>query len=169
APITGTVDLTNGHDINGHALLNSEVHNTKSGALIPQRGNVLVTTAVTTPTTNGLGGVLRAFRTYIPKSDSTQLSGWQFVSQLSASDPGGPIMTWTPAIMNPPSLDPPPDASYPKVAEDNKGRRSIVWVGTNWGIFEGIDARLGVEVWGFIPLNLLPKLRTIRDGQPMGN
>src|SRR5207302_576395 len=90
APITGTVDLTNGHDINGHALLNSEVHNTKSGALIPQRGNVLVTTAVTTPTTNGLGGVLRAFRTYIPKSDSTQLSGWQFVSQLSASDPGGP-------------------------------------------------------------------------------
>jgi len=245
APITGTVDLTNGHDINGHALLNSEVHNTKSGALIPQRGNVLVTTAVTTPTTNGLGGVLRAFRTYIPKSDSTQLSGWQFVSQLSASDPGGPqekrlwvacvpgpgcatptgtsvtdsslrnlytvtpdgtmvafttanvatlaplmnlnptdatsvitavrnlplgpIMTSTPAIMNPPSLDPPPDASYPKFAEDNKGRRSIVWVGTNWGIFEGIDARLGVEVWGFIPLNLLPKLRTIRDGQPMGN
>ena len=245
APITGTVDLTNGHDINGHALLNSEVHNTKSGALIPQRGNVLVTSAVTTPTTNGLGGVLRAFRTYIPKSDSTQLSGWQFVSQLSASDPGGPqekrlwvacvpgpgcatptgtavadsnlrnlytvtpdgtmvafttanvatlapmmnlnptdatsvitavrnlplgpIMTSTPAIMNPPSLDPPPDASYPKFAEDNKGRRSIIWVGTNWGIFEGIDARLGVEVWGFIPLNLLPKLRTIRDGQPMGN
>jgi len=245
APITGTVDLTNGHDINGHALLNSEVHNTKSGALIPQRCNVLVTTAVTTPTTNGLGGVLRAFRTYIPKSDSTQLPAWQFVSQLSASDPGGPqekrlwvacvpgagcatptgtsvtdsslrnlytvtpdgtmvafttanvatlaplmnlnptdatsvitavrnlplgpIMTSTPAIMNPPSLDPPPDASYPKFAEDNKGRRSIVWVGTNWGIFEGIDARLGVEVWGFIPLNLLPKLRTIRDGQPMGN
>ena len=245
APITGTVDLTNGHDINGNLLLNTEVHNVKSGALIPQRSDMLITTAVKTPTTNGLAGVLRAFRTYIPKPDTTQLSGWRFVSQLSASDSGGPqekrlwvacvpgpgcvtptgtsvtdsnqrnlytttsdgtmvafttanvatlaplmnmtatdattvitavrnlplgpIMTSTPAIMNPPSLDPPPDETYPGFASDNKGRRSIVWVGTNWGIFEAIDARLGVEVWGFIPLNLLPKLKTLVDGQPMGN
>src|SRR6185295_11343400 len=26
-----------------------------------------------------------------------------------------------------------------------------------------------VEVWGFIPVNLLPKLMTLRDGQPVGS
>src|SRR6185436_2130330 len=49
----------------------------------------------------------------------------------------------------------------------NKGRRSIVWVGSNSGVLEAIDARLGVEVWGFIPLNLLPKLKLLRLGQPI--
>ena len=71
--------------------------------------------------------------------------------------------------MNPPSLDPPPDAEYPAFRTDNEKRRSIVWVGTNNGILEAIDARFGVEVWGFIPLNLLPKLRTLLDGQPVGS
>src|SRR5205085_7820312 len=46
---------------------------------------------------------------------------------------------------------------------------TIIWVGTNRGIFEGIDARLGVEVWGFIPMNLLPRLRTLWDGQAVGS
>jgi len=70
--------------------------------------------------------------------------------------------------MNAPSLDPPPDDAYPGFASSNKGRRSMIWVGTNHGILEGIDARTGVEVWGFIPLNLLPKLKTLRDGLPVG-
>src|SRR5439155_10557502 len=82
--------------------------------------------------------------------------------------PLGPIVDSTPAVMNPPSLDPPPDDSYPAFAVKNKGRRSLIWVGTNWGILEGIDARLGVEVWGFIPLNLLPKLKILRAGQAPG-
>jgi Tfp pilus tip-associated adhesin PilY1 len=83
--------------------------------------------------------------------------------------PIGAVIDSTPAIMNPPSLDPPPDDAYPGFAVANKGRRTIVWVGTNRGILEAIDARTGLEVWGFIPLNLLPKLRTLRDGQPVGN
>jgi hypothetical protein len=83
--------------------------------------------------------------------------------------PLGAIVDSTPAIMNAPSLDPPPDSEYPGFADDNKLRRTIVWVGTNNGILEGIDARFGVEVWGFIPVNLLPKLRTLRDGQPVGS
>ena len=32
-----------------------------------------------------------------------------------------------------------------------------------------IDSRFGVEVWGFVPMNLLPKLRTLVDGQPVGS
>ena len=81
----------------------------------------------------------------------------------------GPIVSSTPAIMNPPSLDPPPDDTYPGFAAANSKRRTIVWVGTNHGILEAIDARFGVEVWGFVPHNLLPKLKTLRDGQPVGS
>jgi hypothetical protein len=83
--------------------------------------------------------------------------------------PIGAVLDSTPGIMNPPSLDPPPDDAYPGFAVANKGRRTMVWVGTNRGILEGIDARTGLELWGFIPMNLLPKLRTLRDGQPIGN
>jgi Tfp pilus tip-associated adhesin PilY1 len=32
-------------------------------------------------------------------------------------------------------------------------------------MIHAIDGRTGVEVWAFIPFNLLPKLRTLRDGQ----
>jgi hypothetical protein len=85
------------------------------------------------------------------------------------SQPLGAVIDSTPAIMNPPSLDPPPDAAYPAFIEDNKDRRSMIFVGTNRGILEAIDSRLGKEVWGFIPYNLLPKLRTMKDGQSVGS
>ena len=81
----------------------------------------------------------------------------------------GAVIDSTPAIMNPPSLDPPPDDAYPGFAVANKNRRTIVWAGSNRGIMEAIDARTGLELWGFIPMNLLPKLRTLRDGQSIGN
>lgn len=84
------------------------------------------------------------------------------------SQPLGSVIDSTPAIMNPPSLDPPPDDAYPAFIADNKDRRSMIFVGTNRGILEAIDSRLGKEVWGFIPYNLLPKLRTIKDGQSIG-
>jgi hypothetical protein len=85
------------------------------------------------------------------------------------SQPLGAIVSSTPAIMDPPSLDPPPDADYVLFAEANKNRRSIVWVGANDGMLHGIDARLGREVWAFIPFNLLPKLYTLQAGQPVGD
>lgn len=81
----------------------------------------------------------------------------------------GAVIDSTPAIMNPPSLDPPPDDAYPGFAVANKNRRTIVWAGSNRGMLEAIDARTGLELWGFIPMNLLPKLRTLRDGQSIGN
>ncbi|MGE5244173.1 MAG: hypothetical protein ACM3SQ_08095 [Betaproteobacteria bacterium] len=228
SPIIGTVDLTNAKDITGGLLTNTAIYD-KSGNLIPQRSNVMVTTGLTVP---GLTASLRAFRAYIPVADSTQPSGYKFVSQtspaaekrlwvaslpttagvvdpakrnlftcatdgtmialttanapllaplmnLSTADatavidkfrslPIGPVVDSTPAIMNPPSLDPPPDADYPAFAVANKDRRTIVWIGTNYGVLEGIDGRLGIEVWGFVPPNLLPKLRTLVDGQPVG-
>ena len=41
----------------------------------------------------------------------------------------------------------------------------MIFVGANDGMIHAIDARTGYEVWAFIPYNLLPKLRTFRDGQ----
>jgi hypothetical protein len=43
----------------------------------------------------------------------------------------------------------------------------LIFVGANDGMMHAIDGRTGVEVWAFIPFNLLPKLRTLRDGQPI--
>ena len=98
-------------------------------------------------------------------SDSNAAALVDYIRNL----PLGAIVDSTPAIMDPPSVDPPPDADYPEFANDNKDRRSMIWVGANDGMLHGIDARLGKEVWAFIPFNLLPKLNTLRSGQPVGD
>ena len=92
---------------------------------------------------------------------------------LVRSQPLGAVIGSTPALMDAPSLDPPPDTDYGRndgtgtFAGDHKNRRSIIFVGANDGMIHGIDARTGYEVWAFIPYNLLPKLRTFNDGQPV--
>jgi hypothetical protein len=83
----------------------------------------------------------------------------------------GAIIGSTPAIMDVPSLDPPPDDDYGRAdsattfAGVHKDRRALIFVGANDGMIHAIDARTGYEVWAFIPYNLLPKLKTFRDGQ----
>jgi hypothetical protein len=85
----------------------------------------------------------------------------------------GAVIGSTPALMDPPSLDPPPDDDYGRTdtagsfADDHKNRRSMIFVGANDGMIHAIDARTGYEVWAFIPYNLLPKLRALTDGQPV--
>ncbi len=87
--------------------------------------------------------------------------------------PIGAIVGSTPAIMDAPSLDPPPDDQYGRAGTANtfagtyEDRRSIIFVGANDGMIHAIDARTGYEVWAFIPYNLLPKLKTLLDGQPI--
>ncbi len=83
----------------------------------------------------------------------------------------GAIIGSTPAVMDAPSLDPPPDDDYGRAdapttfAGAHASRRSIIFVGSNDGMMHAIDARTGYEVWAFIPYNLLPKLKTLTDGQ----
>jgi hypothetical protein len=233
SPIVGSVNLNNAKDITGADLYTGTTQppmvKDKSGNVIPQRNNLMVTSAVSMP---GFDAQLRAFLMYKPVVDTTQASGWKFSSTAAGqrvwvartpTDPNvrnlyttdatgamvalttanastlaplmglttgtgaentadasaiiasvrslslGAVIDSTPAIMNAPSLDPAPDDAYPGFAVANKDRRTIVWVGTNRGFLEAIDARSGVEVWGFIPMNLLPKLRTLRDGQSVGN
>jgi hypothetical protein len=86
--------------------------------------------------------------------------------------PLGAVIGSTPAIMDVPSLDPPPDDQYGRsecttgcFAGTYKDRRSLIFVGANDGMIHAIDTRTGYEVWAFIPYNLLPKLRTLVDGQ----
>lgn len=89
------------------------------------------------------------------------------------AQPIGAIIGSTPALMDPPSLDPPPDDDYGRTdatgtfAGDHKNRRSIIFFGANDGMIHAVDARTGYEVWAFIPYNLLPKLRALTDGQPV--
>lgn len=93
----------------------------------------------------------------------------EFVREM----PLGAVVGSTPAIMDPPSIDPPPDDAYGRVdspgtyAGEHALRRSMIWFGANDGMIHGVDARTGYEVWAFIPFNLLPKLRTLMDGQPV--
>ena len=77
----------------------------------------------------------------------------------------GALIGSTPAIMDVPSLDPPPDDDYGRAdaptrlpASTRIGGR-LIFVGANDGMIHAIDARTGYEVWAFIPYNLLPKLR----------
>ncbi len=229
SPIIGTVNLTNSVDIAGTALPNSVI-TMANGNVIPQRSNVLVTTAVAVPgtvTTPGFPGRLRAFRVYRPEPDSTKTSGYKFVGDGTAlwvaraptagegsrniytvlpdgsmlsftsanaaalapylcdrdaagavtsaraadlidyirAQPLGAFIDGTPAFLDAPSLDPPPDAAYPAFVDANKDRRTLIFIGANDGMLHAIDARTGVEVWAFIPANLLPKLRALREGQ----
>src|SRR6185503_14340122 len=138
SPIIGTVDLTNAEDAEGAALPNTDIANPSTHVRIPQRSNLLLTTAFTLP---GFDGSLRAFRTYKPVEDSTKPVGFKFVQDGTrlwvACAPGttttdaaslinavralplGAMVDSTPAIMDPPSLDPPPDADYPGFADTN--------------------------------------------------
>ncbi len=82
--------------------------------------------------------------------------------------PMGAFVGSTPAFMDPPSLDPPPDVvDYPGFSDANKDRRTLLFIGGNDGMLHAIDARLGTEVWAFIPFNLLPKLQALQQGQSM--
>ena len=83
--------------------------------------------------------------------------------------PLGAIVDSTPAMLDPPSLDPPPDPDYPGFAADHVNRRSLIFVGANDGMMHAFDARTGMEVWAYVPFNLLPKLRALREGQAVGS
>jgi hypothetical protein len=223
SPVTGTVNLKNAKALDGSMLPDTDITSTKSGAEVPQRANVMVTTGFAMPSYEMK---IRAFRLYKPATDATKPTGYKFVNDGTAlwvaqspmtgycndatascrniftslpngttiafteanaaalspylntwdaaglinyvrTQPLGAVVSSTPAFMDPPSLDPPPDPDYPGFAADHEDRRTLIFVGANDGMMHALDARTGIEVWAFIPFNLLPKLRTIRDGQPV--
>jgi len=127
------------------------------------------------PDSSGTGGEMVAFSSANSAILSAHLGGADPSTLIAAirAQPLGAIINSTPAIMDPPSLDPPPDDEYGYAegtgtfASAYKNRRSIIFFGANDGMIHAVDARTGYEVWAFIPYNLLPKLQTVLDGQPV--
>jgi hypothetical protein len=120
------------------------------------------------------GGSMVAFTVANAATLATHMGTSTATSSLIAAVRGqniGAIIGSTPALMDAPSLDPPPDDDYGRTdapgtfAGSHNTRRGIIFVGANDGMMHAIDARTGYEVWAFIPYNLLPKLRTLPDGQ----
>ena len=52
-------------------------------------------------------------------------------------------------------------AGYDTFLTANQNRRKVVYVGANEGMLHCFDALTGEEIWGFIPYNLLPKLKNM--------
>jgi hypothetical protein len=102
-----------------------------------------------------------ALSTYLGVNDPSTLIDW------IRTQPLGAVVGSTPAFADPPSLDPPPDAAYPAFVTAHATRRSLIYVGANDGMLHAIDSRTGVEVWAFVPFNLLPKLKALRSGQSL--
>ncbi len=103
--------------------------------------------------------------TYMNTTEAMATRIIDYVRSLSL----GPFIGSTPAFMDPPSIDPAPDVDYPGFKTANAERRAVIWIGGNDGMMHALDARTGVEVFAFIPFNLLPKLRALLDGQAIGN
>jgi hypothetical protein len=126
------------------------------------------------PSGSGAGSVV-AFTTANEATLRPHMNDGSSVTDLITfvrSQPLGAVIGSTPAIMDAPSLDPPPDEDYgfqdgTGFAGTYKNRRSLIFFGANDGMIHAVDARTGYEVWAFIPYNLLPKLRTLKDGQPI--
>ena len=119
------------------------------------------------------GGTMTAFTSanaaaLAPYMNTTTADAARIIDAVRGLPPG-PFVGSTPAIMDAPSVDPPPDPEYPGFADANKDRRTMVWVGGNRGMMHAFDARLGVEAWAFIPFNLLPKLKTVMVGKAVGS
>ncbi len=74
----------------------------------------------------------------------------------------GDINHSTPVVVGPPDGDPsymgPGYAEFKTVLES---RPKVIYVGANDGMLHCFDAANGEELWGFIPYNLLPKLKNM--------
>ncbi len=216
SPVVGTVNLKG---VAGLPDSETDIKVPVVNTPVPQRSNVLLTTAFALP---NFEGKLRATRIYKPVGGQATPTTFKFVQDgtklWTASVPAaasrniftvtqsgtvtavtvanvatlapymnvttaeatriitylrnqplGPFIGSTPAFMDPPSIDPPPDADYPGYIDAHKDRRTLIWVGSNDGMMHGLDARTGIEVYAFIPFNLLAKLKALPDGQAIGS
>jgi len=74
----------------------------------------------------------------------------------------GDIQHSTPLIMGPPSGSLSAMGSgYDTFAAANAARRKVIFIGANDGMLHCLDAIDGTELWGYIPYNLVPKLKNM--------
>jgi Tfp pilus tip-associated adhesin PilY1 len=80
----------------------------------------------------------------------------------------GDIQHSNPVLLGPPNGDPTlMGTGYAAYASTWAARSKVLFVGANDGMLHCFDAGTGTELWGFIPYNLLPKLKNLskRDAQ----
>jgi hypothetical protein len=67
----------------------------------------------------------------------------------------------TPVFVGPPDGSPPlySDPAYESFKQTHRNRTKVIYVGSNDGMLHAFNAVTGEELWGFIPYNLLPKLK----------
>ncbi len=74
----------------------------------------------------------------------------------------GDINHSTPAVVGPPNGDSAyMGTGYAEFKTAQASRQKVIYVGANDGMLHCFDAATGEELWGFIPYNLLPKLRNM--------
>ncbi|MHB8054275.1 MAG: PilC/PilY family type IV pilus protein [Candidatus Aminicenantales bacterium] len=74
----------------------------------------------------------------------------------------GDILHSSPVLVGPPSGDATAlGTSYAAFVTANAGRTPVIFVGANDGMLHCFDLSTGAELWGFIPYNLLPKLKNM--------
>ncbi len=84
----------------------------------------------------------------------------------------GDINRSTPIVVGPPNRnaalmgDTASDDSYATFKEDHANRPPVIYVGANDGMLHCFDVLTGEELWGFIPYNLLPKLKEMYQFDP---
>ncbi len=79
----------------------------------------------------------------------------------------GDIQHSNPAVVGPPSGDPALMGSgYAAFVQAGAGRSKVIYVGANDGMLHCFDMATGAELWGYIPYNLLPKLKNLSQKDP---
>ena len=73
-----------------------------------------------------------------------------------------------PVVVGPPAEQPAlMGAGYSAFVQTWAGRPKVVFVGANDGMLHCFDATTGAEIWGYIPYNLLPKLKNLSQKDPL--
>ena len=94
------------------------------------------------------------------------VSGMGDVNSWKVFDPGHS----TPVFVGPPAADGNYlGNNYSSYVSQKAGRTPIVLLGGNDGFLHAFNAATGAEMWGFVPYNLLSKLKTQRAADANGN
>ncbi|MBN1940471.1 MAG: hypothetical protein JW843_12860, partial [Candidatus Aminicenantes bacterium] len=81
----------------------------------------------------------------------------------------GDVLHSSPVLVGPPSGDEVAlGTSYSAFVAANAGRTPVVYLGANDGMLHCFDLTTGAELWGFIPYNLLPKLKNMSERDATG-
>lgn len=151
-------DLQEGTEVFWDAgrLLDSRHHDSRTiYAAIPD--NVTPATRTRTDFTRANAGVLGPILNDF-NNDTVGLI--DFVRGKSRYWKLGDINHSTPVVVGPPIEDPTyMGAGYAEFRTTWAGRPKVIYVGANDGMLHCFDISTGEELWGFIPYNLLPKLR----------